>query len=101
MSAARVSKQQAMFSLIENWSKSGVGVQEFCKSQGLAYCVFHYWRKKYEQGDLPAAEETSVIPVELDHGHDREAVAELVFPDGRRLNFYKDVDAGFLRTLLA
>lgn len=89
-----------MFSLIENWSKSGVSVQEFCKSQGVACCVFHYWRKKYEQYNLPAREETSFIPVALDHGYAREAVAELVFPDGRRLSFYKDVDAGFLRTLL-
>jgi hypothetical protein len=89
-----------MFSLIENWSKSGVSVQEFCKSQGLAYCVFHYWRKKYEQVGLPSTE-ASFIPVELGSGNDGEAVAELVFPDGRRLNFYKGVDAVFLRTLLA
>jgi hypothetical protein len=100
MSEARVSKQQAMFSLIENWSRSGLSVQEFCKSQGLAYCVFHYWRKKYEQGDVAAAE-TSFIPIELNNDHYREAVVELVLTDGRRINFYKDIDAVFLRTLLA
>lgn len=30
--------------------------------------------KKYEQGDLSARDETSFIPVALDHGHDREVL---------------------------
>jgi hypothetical protein len=98
--SSRKLKQEVMFAMIENWSKSGQSVQAFCKIQGVAYCVFHYWRKRYEQGSMPDPE-SSFIPVQLDNTRHDGVVAELIFPDGRRMNFYKGIDAGFLRALLA
>lgn len=99
--ATKTEKREAMFSLIENWKSSGQGQHDFCKSQGLAYSGFHYWYKKYRTGHADGAP-PAFVPI---HVRQKQASStahtELVFPDGRRLNFYHAVDATFLRTLLS
>ena len=90
-------KQQAMFSMIESWKNSGQSQRDFCKTENLAYCVFHYWYKKY-RGEQTTTGSPAFVPVHIQSG---SPVAELIFPDGRRVNFYKSIDASFLRTLLS
>lgn len=97
--ATKVEKQQEMFSLIESWRTSGENQQVFCKSRGIAYSAFHYWYKKY-RGVHDLAKPSGFIPVKIDKEGSGLPVAELIFPDGRRLNFYQAVEASFLRALL-
>ncbi|MFO0449837.1 MAG: IS66 family insertion sequence element accessory protein TnpA, partial [Pseudomonadota bacterium] len=42
-------KQEGMFRLLDEWKRSGQSQKEFCQEQGVAYCVFHYWYKRYRQ----------------------------------------------------
>lgn len=93
-------KMQAMFSMIESWKDSGQSQQDFCKAQGLAYSGFHYWYKKYRQGQ-DANTSSSFVPVHFQPSVSGSPLAELILPDGRRLNFYQSVDASFLRTLIS
>lgn len=97
--ATKSEKRQAMFSMIESWKASGQSQQVFCKTQGLAYSGFHYWYKKYRQQQHDAGS-TSFLPVQIKDIPTGSVVAELIFPDGRRLNFYQAVNASFLRTLI-
>lgn len=89
-------KQQAMFTMIESWKNSGRSQQDFCKTENVAYCVFHYWYKKY-RGEQTTSGSPAFVPVHIQSG---SPVAELIFPDGRRVNFYHSVEASFLRALL-
>lgn len=93
-------KQQAMFTVIESWKNSGQSQQDFCKTENLAYCVFHYWYKKY-RGEQATAGSPAFVPVHIKSVQSVSPVAELIFPDGRRVNFYQSVEASFLRTLLS
>lgn len=92
--------QQLMFSLIEVWKSSGRTQIEFCKEKGIAYPKFHYWFKKYNtQGIVSKAESFSQIPVSS--ASIASGSIEVLYPDGRRLIFNQQVDAVFLRNLLA
>ena len=93
-------KQQAMFSRIESWKNSGQSQRDFCKTENLAYCVFHYWYRKYRGLEAPTTL-TSFVPVHIKSVQSGSPVAELIFPDGRRVNFYQSVEASFLRALLS
>ena len=93
-------KQQAMFSKIESWKNSGQSQQDFCKTENLAYSVFHYWFKKY-RGQEATSTSPAFVPVHIKSMQSGSPLAELIFPDGRRVNFYQSIDASFLRTLLS
>jgi len=93
-------KQLAMFAMIESWKNSGRSQQDFCKTENLTYCVFHYWYKKY-RGEQTATSSPAFVPVHIQPTRSSSPVAELIFPDGRRVNFYQSIDASFLRTLLS
>lgn len=93
-------KRQKMFSMIETWQDSGESQQMFCKSQGMAYSAFHYWYKKY-RAVHNTNEPPDFVAVQIKRPLSSSPVAELVLPDGRRLNFYQAVEASFLRTLLS
>ena len=97
--ATKSEKRQAMFSIIESWKSSGQSQQDFCESQGLAYSGFHYWYKKYRQQQADGS--PSFVAVQIKGIPPGSVVAELIFPDGRRLNFYQAVEVSFLRALLS
>ena len=99
--ATKSEKQQSMFSMIEMWKSSGQSQQEFCKAQGQAYSVFHYWFKKYRQVHDPARISSAFVPVQIQSAGLGSPVAELIFPDGKRLNFYQTVEVSILRALLS
>ena len=92
--------QQLMFSLIEVWKSSGKTQKEFCQEKDLAYHKFHYWFKKYKGQAQQASDGSPFMSISM-----RPALGagklEIVYPDGRKVIFHQQVDAGFLRALLA
>lgn len=97
--ATKTEKREAMFSLIETWKSSGQNQHEFCEANGLAYSAFHYWYKKFREGQvLDGASPFIQVHTQKATGL---PMAELILPDGKRLSIYHPVDANFLRTLLA
>jgi len=97
---AKLEKQQSMFSMIESWKASGESQQEFCKAQGQIYSVFHYWYKKYRQEHDPAPASDAFIPLHVQPGRLGSPAVEVIFPDGKRINFYQTIEVSVLRALL-
>ncbi len=93
-------KCKAMFSMLESWKASGQSQQEFCKAQGFAYSIFHYWYKKY-RADQNARGSSPFVAVQFEKTPTDFPIVELILPDGRRLTFYQSVEASFMRTLLS
>jgi hypothetical protein len=97
--------QQLMFSLIEVWKASGQTQKTFCQEKDLAMSKFQYWYRKYQQSN-PVTEGGSFMAVTV---RSKAAAAkpvkpgsmEILWPDGRRLIFHQEVEASFLRSLLA
>jgi hypothetical protein len=90
--------REKMFASITSWQTSDLSQKEWCRQQGLAYHIFHYWYRIYrEQHSEPAG----------DHGFVRLAVnaptdasCELIFSDGTRIIFREPVPAQYLKNLL-
>ena len=99
--ATKSEKQQAMFSMIESWKASGQSQQEFCKAQGQIYSVFHYWYKKYRQEKDPTPASSAFVPLQIQSVKSGSPAVEVIFPDGKRINFYQAVEVSFLRALLS
>lgn len=97
----KIEKQKAMFSMIENWKGSGQNQNEFCKTQGCPISVFQYWRKKYRDGQAPITTSHAFVPLHIRSAEPGSPMTELIFPDGKRINFYQAVEASLLRALLS
>lgn len=89
-----------MFSLIEVWKSSGKTQIEFCKEKDIAYHKFHYWFRKYSR-QTAEPDHSSFTRINVEEQPARIGSIELVYPDGRKLIFNKQIDAAFLRSLLA
>lgn len=93
--------QQLMFSLIAVWRTSGKTQRDFCKEKDIAYSKFQYWLKRYKEHD-PTTTRPAFVPVRVnDQAIEKTGALELVYPDGRRLIFYQEIDPSFLRRLLS
>jgi len=96
-------RQSKMFSLIESWKASGQSQHVFCKEQSIAYSNFHYWYKKYREQQQGAPRE-AFLPIRIKKSmtpSSGSVVMELILENGLRLNFYQQVDASYLRSLLS
>lgn len=91
--------------LIQSWQTSDLTQKQFCAEHSIAYSAFHYWFKKFRK---PEATPEGVGFASVKVTGRRAAtegngvvVAELVMPDGRRVNFFQGIDLQFLRDLLS
>lgn len=105
----RIKNSDTWFSLVKGWQGSDLSQKAFCDQQGIAYSSFCYWCKKYRSQPVQPAGEPipGFIPITINAAQPEagrapgSAIAELILPDGRRMNFYSGIDAMFLRTLLS
>ena len=50
--------------ILENWTLSGLSVQQYCENTGLTESRFYYWKSKLKAESLPATCR-SFIPVKM------------------------------------
>ena len=83
---------------IAAYERSGMGVRQFCRENGIAEHSFYGWRKRLrEQGPVRFA----LVDRRAAVGQPAaEAAMELVFPTGERLRIGRDVEAGTLRRVV-
>ncbi|MFS8630811.1 MAG: hypothetical protein LOD92_06605 [Bacillales bacterium] len=98
-SSTDMTTRQLMFSLIEVWKSSGKTQKEFCQEKDLAHHKFYYWLRKYNDHHRQSADESPFLSVSTQSAISSNL--EIIYPDGRRLIFHQQVEAGFLRALLA
>ena len=71
-----------MFQLIEKWGASNVTINVFCREQGIARSVFHYWNKKYKLSKQKS--KGGFIPIEVQPAVEPlpSPVIEIEYPNG-------------------
>lgn len=91
-----------MFTIIEQWQRSGLSQKAFCRSRSLRYSSFHYWFKVYRNhcGERPAANEVGFVPLHIERVSSASPVLELVLADGKRILFHHSPTVDFLKALL-
>jgi len=92
--------RQKMFALVEACAASGLTQKQWCAEQGITMDKFQYWKRrcKAARHAQPAAG-PAFIPINLP-SLTAQPIAELHYPDGRRLLIHAGIDAPFLKTLL-
>ena len=88
--------------IVEDFLKSGVGVPEFCRQQGVVYSTFQTWRASYEKSQKPSS---AFVPVTLKPqnetvSHRNFVAAKLISPKGIVIEFDSRADHGWISQIL-
>ena len=93
--------QEQMFDHIASWQKSGQSQKKYCFDQNIRYHVFHYWFKRYRDGqDIKKESSRSFVKLQIASSFNTAPV-ELILPDGKRLLFHEGVSSEFLKALIS
>jgi len=103
-------KEARFKELIDAQKESGLTILDFCSNHGLAPSTFHYWKKKiYNPSGRKDFIPLIVKPSGLDlpkgstssePAAGKEAILEVVYPNGTRLRIKHDLDLTHLRALI-
>jgi transposase-like protein len=89
-----MSKQAHWYSLIRDQDQSGLTITGYCTSKGIKPCTFHYWRRRYRQG-----QHTSAGFVELKAPAPAPHPIRLSYPNGVNIDL-PAVDISLIAQLL-
>lgn len=93
--------QQKMFEGIRRWQQSGLKQKAWCEQNGVPYSSFHYWYKRYRNGEPVADKNSSEGFVQLMVNTNRSGIwCELELAGAKKLVFHQSVSAEFLRALI-
>lgn len=94
----KLEKTNERFEMIDRWKSSGKSINSFCKSENISYHMFLYWKKQYSKQNIPKGF-IKIKPV--DNLIAKEALCEIIFVNGNRINFNIRPEASYLKELLA
>ncbi|SHG11386.1 hypothetical protein SAMN05444483_1053 [Salegentibacter echinorum] len=75
-----MSKEQEMFTLIDEFKNSALNAKAFCETNGVVPSTFYYWKKKKALKELPETSGFISISPKVETGS-----LELIYPNGIRL----------------
>ncbi len=84
--------------LLEEQSRSGLVVKEFCKEQRLSPAVFYYWQKKFRGQHMISSAPMGFKEIAL-HEHGNRVVGD-VYAEYKGIRFYQEPSASLLKQLI-
>lgn len=99
----KTQKEQEMRLLFVKWQQSGKTKIAFCKEEGLIKSTFYYWIKKFQEPKTVVKnKETGFTPLVLEHHsslNDQQPVLRINYSSGVTIDFFKEVDARYIKNL--
>jgi hypothetical protein len=93
--------RSSMVALTQQWRDGGQNKKTFCKQHSINYYKFNYWCRRLGVGRRIVPLDCDTSFVELDMSALQQASwVEVVYPDGRKILFHREVGADFLKSLL-
>jgi len=95
--------EQQMFNMLTHWQQSGISQKLYCEQHGIRYHVFHYWYKRFRDGQADSKKDGTFIPLQIKPPvtAGKNAGIELLLTDGRRLLFHQPVSADFIKAIIS
>ncbi|SHL56265.1 IS66 family insertion sequence element accessory protein TnpA [Myroides odoratimimus] len=84
-----MSKQEIMYSYIEDWKASGLTQSKYCDSVGIKLATFSYWLVKYKAESESTQLDSNFITVAKDQVTNTQEY-EIVYPNGVKLRVQTD-----------
>ncbi|WP_413511711.1 IS66 family insertion sequence element accessory protein TnpA [Myroides odoratus] len=83
-----MSKQDIMYSHVEDWKTSGLTQATYCEEQGLKLATFSYWiQKYYKQSDQD--DTSSFIAISKEEPFTKKEY-EIIYPNGVKLRVHTE-----------
>ena len=95
---SRQAIRQSWIDRLQRFASSGLSVTAFCRSEGVSYQSFYYWKHQLAAQPTPAADQPPrLLPVHLLAA---PTPVEVVLPHGTVLRLCPGCDLAFVRSLL-
>lgn len=75
-------KQEQMFSLIDEYRRSGLSAKRFCAEHGVRYTTLMYWIGKKRRTETDAGARGGFIPISLSSQSCPGKSIEIKYPNG-------------------
>jgi hypothetical protein len=94
-----------MYGLIARWEQSGLNQKAFCKSEGINYYKFKYWKTRQYQEQKYSHQEPlklkpDFIPITVPGFENILPGVELTFPNGVKLSFKQGIEPSLIKELI-
>lgn len=95
--------EQEMGRVFARWKQSGKTKTAFCEDEGIIKSTFYYWVKKF-QGPKPTVKKmgTAFTPLVLEQNislNVKQPVFRINYISGVSIDFFNEVDAGYIKSL--
>lgn len=99
---ASTEHRNTMFSLIENWQRSGLSQKSFCEEQQIKSHVFYYWYKCFRIQNNTLVVQPAKRFIELrSQAILPEASIELLLANGHRILFHQPIAVSFIKAIIS
>ncbi|MGL5276078.1 IS66 family insertion sequence element accessory protein TnpA [Myroides sp.] len=82
-----MSKQEMMYSHVEDWKTSGLTQSSYCESVGIKLATFSYWVIKYKAESIQSVD-SNFITVKKDLIASSTQEYEIMYPNGVKLRVH-------------
>ena len=95
-----------MYGIVTRWQTSGMKQKDFCRSEGINYYKFKYWKTQYTrehefiQQKQGSKESRDFIPIEIPSQESLFSGIELTFPNGVKLTVNQSISSHEIKNLL-
>ncbi|MCC9043298.1 IS66 family insertion sequence element accessory protein TnpB [Myroides sp. M-43] len=84
-----MSKQEIMYSHVEDWQVSGLTQTRYCENVGIKLATFSYWVVKYKAASIQSVD-SNFITVKKDPIASSIQEYEIMYPNGVKLRVHTD-----------
>lgn len=95
-----------MYGIVTRWQKSGMKQKDFCRSEGINYYKFKYWKTQYiHEQELNQQKQSNnmarkFIPIEEPAQENLFLGVELTFPNGVKLSVNQNISVQEIQNLI-
>jgi len=95
--STRISTQQRMYGILQDYTSSGQSKQEWCKINNLPLHKLHYWQRKFKNEQNTEAPGFMDLKVKPDHTCN---LLTIIYPNGVQIKFESTISAHLLQNLI-
>ncbi len=95
--STRISTQQRMYGILQDYASSGLSKQEWCKINNIPLHKLHYWQKKFKTEQ--SAETSGFMDLKVKTANTCDLLT-IIYPNGVQIKFESTISTHLLQNLI-
>ena len=91
--------EEKIFKILDEYAKSNLSIKTFCAANNIASATFHNWKKRYSKHKGKPIKQTGFTALQITTS--TPVIGPALFAEVKGIKFYQQVDAVYLKELLA